>query len=479
MATKYVIEGATYCGDGTADNEAASAGAAGAWNVFLGASGVFENTSPAYGSLAAGDTVIVRSKTGNGVNANLTRTTSSNLSFGSSAATITNWITWIFDNGATWPGIDGTATCTTSADYVTFTIRDYNRVVCLTQDRLALKMGVNSNSNSLVVLGTTYAGSILENALIDTSAAVGYGPTAVSVGMNSKLVSPHVKQSLRYYETFRQGGYGTFTIINPDIELLNATQTKAVFQNGANGARIDVYGGQIRGAGASTGVAIADISGAGSSVNLYGTLVPADMAWPTTYPAATAPSNEFNAFGSDAKLGGMKMAIWGKADSNKTGNYPFLNATLPDSVSSGWSWKVWLENGSPRNVLALPIQGLFTGAAAAKTITLHMNVSDTMTTGDLLNQSNLWMEVMYVQDSDGAVRRLTTRAETVTALAAGPSSAWSASTYGSVSLVPKKLSITTPTAIRQDSVVQCVLCSNYGSAVASQIFFVDPAAELS
>ena len=40
MANKYLIHGATYCGDGTASNEAASAGAAGAWNdinVFEGA----------------------------------------------------------------------------------------------------------------------------------------------------------------------------------------------------------------------------------------------------------------------------------------------------------------------------------------------------------------------------------------------------------------------------------------------------------
>ena len=59
MANKYLIEGATYCGDGTASNEAASAGAAGAWNNI----NVLEGTAPAYGTLAAGDIVYIRSKT--------------------------------------------------------------------------------------------------------------------------------------------------------------------------------------------------------------------------------------------------------------------------------------------------------------------------------------------------------------------------------------------------------------------------------
>lgn len=62
MANKYLIHGATYCGDGTASNEAASAGAVGAWNDI----NVLEGTAPAQGSLAAGDVVYIRSKTSAG-----------------------------------------------------------------------------------------------------------------------------------------------------------------------------------------------------------------------------------------------------------------------------------------------------------------------------------------------------------------------------------------------------------------------------
>lgn len=479
MATKYVIEGATYCGNGTADNEAASAGAAGAWNVFLGASGVFENAAPAYGSLAAGDTVIVRSKTGNGVNANLTRTVSSNISLGSSAATSTAWITWILDNGVQWPGIDGTATWTTSASSLTITLRDYNKFVCLTQDAFALVHGAVAHYGSFVLFGTSY-GCKCENILIDASACTSYGPNIGNGGLYSVFTNLHFKQGLRGTYAIGASSQALMTLINPDIELTNATQTLAVFRANTQGARLDVYGGKLRGAGAGTGVAIADITTGGAGVNLYGTQVPAEMAWPTTYPNVTAlPTSEFNAFGSDAKAGAMKMAVWGKMDSNKTGNYPFLNATLPDSVSSGWSWKVWLENGGVNKEFFAPIQELYTSAAAAKTVTVHLNVSDTMTAGDLINQSNLWMEVMYVQDSDGATRSITTKIEAPTALTAGPSSAWSLATYGPVTLIPKKLEVTTPTAIKQNTLVQCVLRSTYGSAVTSHIFFLDPSMQLS
>ena len=88
MANKYIIHGATYCGDGTASNEAASAGAVGAWNDI----NVFEGTAPAYGTApAAGDTVYIRSKTRAG--ADISRTLAANISLGSSVATSAAWVT--------------------------------------------------------------------------------------------------------------------------------------------------------------------------------------------------------------------------------------------------------------------------------------------------------------------------------------------------------------------------------------------------
>ena len=59
MANKYIIEGETYNGDGTTSSAAASAGAAGAWNHV----NIITGTAVGYGSLNAGDTVYIRSKT--------------------------------------------------------------------------------------------------------------------------------------------------------------------------------------------------------------------------------------------------------------------------------------------------------------------------------------------------------------------------------------------------------------------------------
>ena len=85
MANKYIIHGATYCGDGTASNAAASAGATGAWNDI----NVFEGTAPAYGTApAAGDVVYIRSKASAG--ADITRTLAADVNLGSANATADN-----------------------------------------------------------------------------------------------------------------------------------------------------------------------------------------------------------------------------------------------------------------------------------------------------------------------------------------------------------------------------------------------------
>lgn len=68
MANKYIIHGATFNGDGTSSAEATSNGGVGAWNTIT----YFEGTAPAYGTLAAGDVVYIRSKDAGG--SNITRT---------------------------------------------------------------------------------------------------------------------------------------------------------------------------------------------------------------------------------------------------------------------------------------------------------------------------------------------------------------------------------------------------------------------
>src|SRR5574337_1363107 len=104
MAAKYFIFGATYNGDGTTSSEAASNGAAGAWNQ----ASIRTGTAPTYGSLAAGDTVNIRSKTGAGADANISNTLGGAITLGAASATATAPITWILDDGTIWAGKNGT-----------------------------------------------------------------------------------------------------------------------------------------------------------------------------------------------------------------------------------------------------------------------------------------------------------------------------------------------------------------------------------
>ena len=101
MANKYIIHGATYCGDGTSSAVASSNGGVGAWNDI----NVFEGTAPAYGTApAAGDVVYIRSKTSAG--ADITRTLAATATLGSASATLASPITWVLDNGSVWSGVE-------------------------------------------------------------------------------------------------------------------------------------------------------------------------------------------------------------------------------------------------------------------------------------------------------------------------------------------------------------------------------------
>ena len=134
MANKYIIHGATYCGDGTSSAVASSNGGVGSWNDI----NVFEGIAPAYGTApAAGDTVYIRSKTSAG--ADITRTLAAAISLGSAAATVNNPIYFILDQGIIWSGITGTLTYQAGTSSYSVTIRAYNIIDGTTQDALVIK----------------------------------------------------------------------------------------------------------------------------------------------------------------------------------------------------------------------------------------------------------------------------------------------------------------------------------------------------
>jgi len=112
---------------------------------------------------------------------------------------------------------------------------------------------------------------------------------------------------------------------------------------------------------------------------------------------------------------------------------------------------------------------LFTGAAAAKTITQEILVANTMSA----DAGKLWITVDYTDNTTGLCTHLSTFDISGAALAAS-SAAWSASVWGAITFDKIKIEIATPTSVKQNSLINVTLWGNLASASANDIYFVDP-----
>ena len=164
----------------------------------------------------------------------------------------------------------------------------------------------------------------------------------------------------------------------------------------------------------------------------------------------------------DNEEGAVLFAPWGSVDSRLDGYYPSLNAFLPDSNNTPWSWKLYPLAASNALVFSVPIAKEFTEFADAKTITANLLLADTITAA---NKSTMWLSVTYIDNTTGLPVTIST--ETLNADALDSSTAnWSATTYGTINLVKRQLSITTPTAIKQNTMIIASLCGTWKSASA-------------
>jgi len=374
MADKFIIHGATYNGDGTTSSEAASAGAAGAWNnveVIIG-------TAVGYGSLDAGDVVYIRSKSSAG--ADLTITTGTAKNVGKASLTGTQQVRWILDNGTVWSGIDGTLTLTLSAN-VTYTILAGNILEAKTQDAIAFT-GWASNPNGLMF--KLSKGSSCIKTLFDNTANTSNG---AYFNFEGWLYEPHIKLGYRtsYGIVCVANGQAAY-LVNPNIELTLSAEKDPVFSSGGTGTRVVCYGGKISGSGAVSDVPVAaNPTTNNGDILLYGMNYPYAMQL-TTLSWNVASLNTFIAIGSDGALGSTMDSYVGRIDSRRDGNYPTCNATLPDSVGTAWSFLLSPRNAQPYAPMTLPISKLYSSADATKTITLELLVGDAFTE---INKSNL------------------------------------------------------------------------------------------
>lgn len=467
MANKYIIHGATYNGDGTSSAAAASNGGVGAWNTIT----YFEGTTPAYGTLVAGDTVFIRSKDASG-NA-ITRTLSANMTLGTSAAISTAWVKWVVDGGTVWAGISGTLTYSCPLSYAV-TFRNYNHYAAEAQDALVIVEANTSSDYKKIVTWATHmrADKLFVNCSANTHSTGNHTTALADGGETYTLTDLHLKWANHLSAVLMAGQWSNITLINPQIELTKSDANAGVFELGEFGSRLTVIGGRVFGVGATTGNSLvmngSAPTGRGGTARFVGFTVPKAMQ--TLKNHVAAGSWRIEGLGMDDEEGGVLAAPWGTLDSRLDGYYPTLNAFLPDSVSTPWSWKLYPVEASNALLFSIPVAKEFTESDAVKTLTVNMLLADTITAA---NKSTMWMTANYIDASTGESIGISTQTLSDDALDSS-SANWSATTYGAINLVKKQLSITTPTSIKQNTMVVLALCGTWKAASALDIAFVCP-----
>lgn len=463
MPNKYIIHGATFCGDGTSSALAASNGAVGAWNNI----NVMEGAAPDYGTtVAAGDTVFIRSKTAAG--ADITRGLVATVTLGSAAATSSAWVTWVLDNGVVWPGIDGTLTYNCPSTYVVI-LRNFNNYTAMTQDAFRIvETNAAANYKEYLGLELTYNTT---NLLVDFSANISSNGCNISQFRSATFTNLHIISNRRSNPLLQIAAYFKATFINPRIELLSTATTQPVFSV-IGETVLDIQGGSVSGPGAVAGQTVFNPSGS-AQIRAVGFQFPKEMKALSQIRQNGVPSS-VSLIGIDGKMGGLFSDQWGLADSRDDNNYPKLNATLPDTANTSWSWKLCPAAASEQFPLQMPMSQYFTDSAGTREITVNLLIATTLTN---VSKQSIWMTIDYTDNATGLKKSINTRDYLAGALDVSTAN-WTATTYGAASLLKRKLSAVTPTAIKPNTPITVVLWSMVKAASMmdelGDIMFLDP-----
>ena len=480
MADKYLIFGATYNGDGTSSAEAASNGAAGAWNQDT----ILTGTAPAYGTLAAGDTVYIRAKTGNGANANISKTLVASTTLGNAAATVALPITWILDNGDKWSGVDGTLTYTTSSTSYTMTLRNHNRFISKTKHAWIIENTATVPAGTFFVMQNCETKGLKYSAPNKNANGATYGGISTDGGLHTDFGVLHrqMVNAAGNYSLFSAPAAVTMSFetrwVNPEIELTTPGYG-AIWGGGSYFYRQMVHGGRIYGAGATTGVSVflpGSAIGNGHKLEAVGLDVPKQMGIAIR---RCYGDNAVRLFGLDGGSGGEIADTWGNADCrNYTANYPKLNGTLADSASTGVTWRVVPQYSSWSQPVCISVSKLYTSTAASKKVTLELLISNTWGAG-VINRQSLWMAVSYIDNASGELKTEATRLDVPGTDLTTSTAAWDTVSWGVINFVKRKLELTTAYSIKQDTAVTVtVFCTATAVSIVYDQFMFDPDVQL-
>jgi hypothetical protein len=475
VPNRYIIHGAAFDGDGTSSAEATSNGGVGAWNNI----NIVAGTAPSFGTLAAGDQVYIRSKSSAG--ADITVSVGAAVNLGSAAATASLPVTWVLDGGAVWPGVSGTLTYSVTGAFG-ITWRPFNRFVSDVADRWVTEWPSATGQAGLPATIWSCVSTLLRRVRLSLPVLTeGSGLRQVTI-TNGTMdeVSALLNVLPRGGNGFFSSASGRAVWINPRITI-NTTDparlANAVFGGDGSFSLTTVYGGSIEGLGAQSSLAGGlfhplTSSNASYQFEAFGLQVPKAFRLSPSYATYSA-GTLVKLAGLDGGSGAALSAIWGTADSRNIDNfYPVLNATLPDSASSGVSWRISPVDPNEQRPFEVVLARLYSDVAAVKTITLEFLVA-TPWLGGTPSRETVWMDLTYVDAVTGATVALSTRDWQAGAL---PSStaAWSSTSWGAVGFDRHRLQVTTPTAIRRDTLVVVSFRGTLRQSSSNEVIMVCP-----
>jgi hypothetical protein len=482
MANKYVDVSATYNGDGTLSTPAASAGAAGAWNDFANA---FKGT-PAYGALANGDVVYVRTNDG-----------TSDLSYTISAVSLTSVtgtnpdspIRFVFDAGVVW------------ANSGTFTIFLSNSLSSIITIKNYVELEGNFHLNHLYAGATAISGFLfnfercilrggkITNGVQTTTArgcklgVTGTGPVALCTMIGTELVIGNA-YNVNSYLPLMTGGYGAvFRFINCTFDVSQGRTDHTLIEIGRYGGGIEIVGGKFIGLTPSHRLYIAN-QGV-YSTNYQITLDGCDLGSvdadtfvrnytdyaPTSLQAASAEgtisviANNLNGSFNFAQFNGSVYEYWVSGK-----NYPTLNAVLPNGTP--WSIRVVpaiVHVTSPAKISS--INKLYVDSPATKTLTFDLAINENYGTP---TKKDFYVELAYFRSDTGALVTETTEAGTGNLDVS--TAVWTPNppVYGAENYDTYKIAITTAYPIKQHSLIRATVVSTRMPTFSTDYYFIDP-----
>ncbi len=444
MSNIYFVDTSqTYDGDGTLSTGAASDGAAGAANSLW----AIRTGSHSYVTLAAGDTVYVRTYDGS---ANCGETITSTNADSVGAGTIGNPTTYIFDDGTKWAGDSGQFVLSTNGSEFNISFGYYTNVYAGDASDRRFKLNFTHTAISGTHPKFFFAHGISEGCHFESTGGVMLTTIAVTTaGCHITVKDLYWKAGNSWYSTsyfpFMKGTYGmSLLLINPvfDVSLCTSNAALMCLSRSGQSESCRVVGGSVE--NGYEGLELLYLTP--TNVNQhniliegfnYGALVvPFDFDTVSTFSLANmGNSTQLISCGQTynyaANIGGCLL--------NYTPGdlYPTKTATLPDAAGTLWSIRVYVKGSLQDKQVTLPkIEKFYSQPAAGnKTFTVEVAIQTTLSA----DTSNLSLLVQYVDDTTGELRMVNGRDNVGVALTS--SSGWSATSYGSDAFTAYKVSV--------------------------------------